>query len=122
MVNTSGVLSARIPGYQQESAILFLRTIGMFLAYIPVVLAVYLKDIDNLDVLRPVAIISLFCYFIRPFFPGNMYGVDGNRSRCSAFWDDLMACVQQVGRNDQWKKCQNEREDYFECLHHKKLV
>ena len=94
----------------------------MFLAYIPVVFALYLKDIDNLDVLRSVAIISLFYYFIRPFFPGNMYGVDGNRSRCSAFWDDLMSCVEQVGRNDQWKKCQNEREDYFECLHHKKLV
>ena len=86
------------------------------------VFAVYLIDIGNLDALRSVAIISLFYYFIRPFFPGNMYGVDGNRSRCSAFWDDLMGCVEQVGRNDQWKKCQNEREDYFECLHHKKLV
>lgn len=42
------------------SAILFLTTTGMFLAYIPVVFAVYLKDIDNLDVLRSVAIISLF--------------------------------------------------------------
>ena len=123
VVNTSGMLSARIPGYQEiTSAILFLTTIGMFLAYIPVVFAVYLKDIGNLDALRSVAIISLFYYFIRPSFPGNMYGVDGNRSRCSAFWDDLMSCVEQVGRNDQWKKCQNEREDYFECLHHKKLV
>ena len=122
VVNTSGVLSARIPGYQQESAILFLRTIGMFLAYIPVIFAVYLKDIDTLGALRSVAIISLLYYFIRPSFPWNMYGVDGNRSRCSAFWDDLMSCVEQVGRNDQWKKCQNEREDYFECLHHKKLV
>ena len=91
----------RIPAYQQESAILFLRTIGMFLAYSPVVFTVYLKDIDNLDVLRSVAIISLFNYFIRPSFPGNMYGVGGNRSRCSAFWDDLMSCVEQVGRNDQ---------------------
>ena len=45
------------------SAILFLTTIGMFLAYIPVVFAVYLKDIDNLDVLRSVAIISLFFLF-----------------------------------------------------------
>ena len=69
VVNTSGVLSARIPGYQQESAILFLRTIGMFLAYIPVIFAVYLKDIDNLGALRSVAIISLFYYFIRPSFP-----------------------------------------------------
>ena len=123
VVSTSGMLSARIPGYQEiTSAILFLTTIGMFLAYIPVVFAVYLKDIDNLDALRSVAIISLFYYFIRPSFPGNMYGVDGNRSRCSAFWDHLMSCVEQAGRNDQWQKCQNEREDYFECLHHKKLV
>ena len=94
----------------------------MFLAYSPVVFTVYLKDTDNLDVLRSVAIITLLYYFIRPSFPGNMYGVDGNRSRCSAFWDDLMSCVEQAGRNDQWQKCQNEREGYFECLHHKKLV
>ena len=39
---------------------MFLRTIGMFLAYSPVVFTVYLKDIDNLDVLRSVAIISLY--------------------------------------------------------------
>ena len=94
----------------------------MFLPYIPVVFAVYLIGIDNLDTLRSVAIISPFYCFIRPFFPGNMYGVDGNRSRCSAFWDDLMRCVELNGRNDQWIKCQNHREDYFECLHHKKLV
>ena len=46
------------------SAILFLTTTGMFLAYIPVVFAVYLKDIDNLDVLRSVAIISLFFFIL----------------------------------------------------------
>ena len=32
----------------------------MFLAYSPFVFTVYLKDIDNLDVLRSVAIISLY--------------------------------------------------------------
>ncbi|KAL9980488.1 hypothetical protein ACROYT_G009088 [Oculina patagonica] len=48
-------------------------------------------------------------------------GLDGNRPRCAPFWDDFFACVVRVGRNDQWVQCQNFREDYLECLHHKKL-
>ena len=52
----------------------------------------------------------------------SMYGIDGNRSRCSHFWDDFLSCVYRVGRNHQWTQCANYREDYFECLHHKKLV
>ncbi|KAK2553656.1 hypothetical protein P5673_024879 [Acropora cervicornis] len=52
----------------------------------------------------------------------SMYGIDGNRSRCSHFWDDFLSCVHRVGRNDHWVPCKNYREDYFECLHHKKLV
>ena len=51
-----------------------------------------------------------------------MYGVSGGRARCSPFWEDLMACAQHSGRREQWEKCRNEREDYIECLHHKKLV
>lgn len=51
----------------------------------------------------------------------SMYGIDGNRSRCSHFWDDFLSCVHRVGRNDHWVPCKNYREDYFECLHHKKL-
>ena len=49
-------------------------------------------------------------------------GLSGNRPRCAPFWDDFLACVVRVGRNDQWVQCQNYREDYLECLHHKKLV
>ena len=56
--------------------------------------------------------------FSRMFGPG----LDGNRPRCAPFWDDFFACVVRVGRNDQWVQCQNFREDYLECLHHKKLV
>ena len=51
-----------------------------------------------------------------------MYGVSGGRARCSPFWEDLMACAQESGRREQWEKCKHEREDYIECLHHKKLV
>ena len=49
-------------------------------------------------------------------------GLSGNRPRCAPFWDDFLACVVKVGPNDQWVQCQNYREDYLECLHHKKLV
>ena len=49
-------------------------------------------------------------------------GLSGNRPRCAPFWDDFLACVVRVGPNDQWVQCQNYREDYLECLHHKKLV
>ena len=49
-------------------------------------------------------------------------GLAGNRPRCAPFWDDFLACVLRVGPNDQWVQCQNYREDYLECLHHKKLV
>lgn len=48
-------------------------------------------------------------------------GLSGNRPRCAPFWDDFLACVVKVGPNDQWVQCQNYREDYLECLHHKKL-
>lgn len=51
-----------------------------------------------------------------------MYGVQGGRSRCSPFWEDLMACAQEHGRRGQWEACQIQRDDYIECLHHKKLV
>ncbi|KXJ27884.1 NADH dehydrogenase [ubiquinone] iron-sulfur protein 5 [Exaiptasia diaphana] len=50
-----------------------------------------------------------------------MYGVQGGRSRCSPFWEELMACAQRVGRRDQWNACRVHRDDYIECLHHKKL-
>ncbi|EDO42088.1 predicted protein [Nematostella vectensis] len=50
-----------------------------------------------------------------------MYGVHGGRSRCSPFWEQLMDCAQQAGRRSQWEKCQHPREDYIECLHHRKL-
>lgn len=49
-------------------------------------------------------------------------GLDGNRPRCAPFWDDFFACVVKNGRNEQWALCKEYREDFMECLHHKKLV
>ena len=49
-------------------------------------------------------------------------GLDGNRPRCAPFWDDFFACVVKNGRNEQWALCKEQREDFMECLHHKKLV
>ncbi|CAH3110436.1 unnamed protein product [Pocillopora meandrina] len=48
-------------------------------------------------------------------------GLDGNRPRCAPFWDDFFACVVKNGRNEQWALCKEQREDFMECLHHKKL-
>ena len=49
------------------------------------------------------------------------YGVDGTRGRCYTLWMDFMACAAKRGSYGA-DVCQNEREDYLECLHHAKLV
>ncbi len=52
------------------------------------------------------------------------YGKNGGRGRCYVFWRDLLMCVQQAeyANKDHTKQCELDREDYIECLHHKKLV
>jgi len=51
------------------------------------------------------------------------YGMNGGVSRCFPFWQDLLACyvMNTADGNEQGKwKCIPQRDDYFECLHHKK--
>merc|ERR1712189_55931 len=48
-------------------------------------------------------------------------GLHGGTTRCYRFYQELMECGRVAGPNDHYFKCQNEREDYIECLHQKKL-
>ena len=52
------------------------------------------------------------------------YGKNGGRGRCYIFWNDLLTCVRHAesANIDHVKECELQREDYLECLHHKKLV
>lgn len=45
------------------------------------------------------------------------FGVTGARGRCYAYWRSFANCVE--GSDDNLK-CNLEREDYLECLHHMK--
>ncbi|KAF8477099.1 hypothetical protein BDZ91DRAFT_708670 [Kalaharituber pfeilii] len=53
------------------------------------------------------------------------YGINGGVSRCFPFWQDLLACyvVNTADSNleGRWK-CIPQRDDYYECLHHKKEI
>ena len=121
------MVALKIPGC--SSAILFrsfqtnrktdILAVGklMFLLFLTFLVALSLKDL-----LAGISLTAIVLFGQTSPGKMSMYGIDGNRSRCSHFWDDLMNCVYQVGRNHQWTKCKNYREDYFECLHHKKLV
>lgn len=44
-------------------------------------------------------------------------GVYGGRGRCHAFWVDFSECMAKA---EVPSECQLMREDYFECLHHRK--
>eukprot|EP00127_Corallochytrium_limacisporum_P004241 Clim_evm186s157 gene=Clim_evmTU186s157 len=46
------------------------------------------------------------------------FGAFGGRGRCYAFMEDLKECLDKYDGNK--IMCQNERDDYVECLHHKK--
>ena len=52
----------------------------------------------------------------------NTMGLNGGPSKCARFYVDMMECAKAAGRNDHFLKCKNEREDYNECLHNRKLV
>ena len=45
------------------------------------------------------------------------FGVKGARGRCHAFWIDFSACMSEA---DTPASCAALREDYLECLHHRK--
>ena len=49
-------------------------------------------------------------------------GRHGGRAKCYRFYEDVVECARDAGRNDHYWKCEKEREDYLECLHNKKLV
>ncbi len=44
-------------------------------------------------------------------------GVFGGRGRCHPFWTDFSECMSKA---DVPSDCKEMREDYFECLHHRK--
>eukprot|EP00695_Tsukubamonas_globosa_P003155 TRINITY_DN492_c0_g1_i2.p1 TRINITY_DN492_c0_g1~~TRINITY_DN492_c0_g1_i2.p1 ORF type:complete len:74 (+),score=17.08 TRINITY_DN492_c0_g1_i2:120-341(+) len=46
------------------------------------------------------------------------YGSHGTKGRCYDFWVDFKKCAQTEGSD--LKLCAQLREDYWECLHHKK--
>ena len=45
------------------------------------------------------------------------FGVRGRTGRCYPFWRDFSDCMASAGSP---KECRDLREDYTECLHHKK--
>ena len=45
------------------------------------------------------------------------FGARGRTGRCYPFWQDFVACMSTA---DSPKECYTLREDYSECLHHKK--
>eukprot|EP00545_Synedropsis_sp_CCMP1620_P006601 CAMPEP_0119003236 /NCGR_PEP_ID=MMETSP1176-20130426/443_1 /TAXON_ID=265551 /ORGANISM="Synedropsis recta cf, Strain CCMP1620" /LENGTH=78 /DNA_ID=CAMNT_0006954815 /DNA_START=64 /DNA_END=300 /DNA_ORIENTATION=+ len=47
------------------------------------------------------------------------FGLKGNLGRCYPFFADYKDCLQNR-ENDTVSVCLYEKEDYFECLHHKK--
>ena len=49
------------------------------------------------------------------------YGAKGGQGRCYQLWTDFMKCMSDAGVVSP-DVCQNSREDYFECLHRKKMV
>jgi hypothetical protein len=47
---------------------------------------------------------------------------DGDYGRCFQFWQELVDCFGEHGRYGQHTKCVQQKEDYYECLNHRKLV
>eukprot|EP00192_Tetraselmis_astigmatica_P023475 CAMPEP_0117668854 /NCGR_PEP_ID=MMETSP0804-20121206/11789_1 /TAXON_ID=1074897 /ORGANISM="Tetraselmis astigmatica, Strain CCMP880" /LENGTH=74 /DNA_ID=CAMNT_0005476809 /DNA_START=116 /DNA_END=340 /DNA_ORIENTATION=+ len=45
------------------------------------------------------------------------FGLHGNTGRCYPFWMDFSACMEET---DNPLKCNLLKEDYLECLHHRK--
>ena len=45
------------------------------------------------------------------------FGTQGKTGRCYAFWMEFSKCMSEAAVP---KDCRPARENYFECLHHKK--
>ena len=45
------------------------------------------------------------------------FGARGRNGRCYSFWKDFQNCLSNA---DSPKNCADLRDDYSECLHHKK--
>eukprot|EP00546_Thalassionema_frauenfeldii_P019899 CAMPEP_0178895162 /NCGR_PEP_ID=MMETSP0786-20121207/430_1 /TAXON_ID=186022 /ORGANISM="Thalassionema frauenfeldii, Strain CCMP 1798" /LENGTH=77 /DNA_ID=CAMNT_0020565355 /DNA_START=62 /DNA_END=295 /DNA_ORIENTATION=+ len=48
------------------------------------------------------------------------FGIKGKVGRCYPFFADYKDCLQNREDPETMKVCGPERDDYFECLHHKK--
>jgi len=46
------------------------------------------------------------------------FGAQGGTGRCYPFWVDFSRCMEESDKPT--RDCLGYREDYFECLHHKK--
>lgn len=45
------------------------------------------------------------------------FGINGGAGRCYAVWMDFSKCMSQC---EEPSECEKMKEDYFECLHHRK--
>ncbi|KAF7316456.1 PX domain-containing protein [Mycena indigotica] len=45
------------------------------------------------------------------------FSFTGGPSRCNPYWQEFAKCYSKVSHPSQ---CANQRDDYLECLHHKK--
>ncbi|TGZ83981.1 hypothetical protein EX30DRAFT_338558 [Ascodesmis nigricans] len=52
------------------------------------------------------------------------YGLHGGVSRCFPFWQDFLSCyvIHTADDKDERWRCIPQRDDYYECLYHKKEV
>ena len=51
------------------------------------------------------------------------FGLRGNTGRCYQYFEDFASCMKENSDGgEQQLKCRPRRDDYLECLHHKKEV
>jgi len=48
------------------------------------------------------------------------FGLRGGIGRCYPFWAEYKECLQQDTDKKAGEVCNFQREDYFECLHHRR--
>ena len=46
----------------------------------------------------------------------------GGRSECFRFYEEMMLCVKKEGVHRNIYKCDNERQDFHECINNEKKV
>jgi len=50
------------------------------------------------------------------------FGLGGQQGRCYPFWREYQECLRTHGPEEALEECPRVREDYYECLHHRKEV